>query len=195
MFNDNKRFEQSLWTHASFGAHQVINADYFTISMWIKGFQTHFLLTSSALLTDVHFWCLLLRKIKEQNICLLRQHTQRGQTAGQSQLRLISSSYVWHNSWTYLVAEKEKNRRLFLEHSFCPKHPECKKLQSGKKSEKGRMFKNKSCDQSIIITNNDANIVKNLKMMINTASSTGHVSSLRHLVPVCMLETPNNNIS
>lgn len=50
----------------------MINADSFTVSMWIKGFETHFLLTSSALLTDMHFCCLLLHKIREQNICLLR---------------------------------------------------------------------------------------------------------------------------
>lgn len=129
MFNDNKRFSQSLWTHASFGVHQVINADYFTISTWIKGFQIHFLLTSSALLTDVHFWCLLLPKIKEHNMCLLRQQSQRGETAGQSWRRFISSRYILHSySCIYLVVQKEENRRVFLEHSLRPKHPAFKEI-------------------------------------------------------------------
>lgn len=131
MFNDNKCFEWSLWTCSSFGVHQMINADYFTISMWIKGFRTHFLLTSSTLLTDVHFWCLLLPKIKEQNMCLLRKQSQRGKTAGHGWRRFISSAYVLHNySCIYLVVWKEENRRIFLEHSRCPKHPEFKKIWS-----------------------------------------------------------------
>lgn len=50
----------------------MINAGHFMASMWMKGFELHSLLACDALLTDIHFWCSLLHKIKEQKICLLR---------------------------------------------------------------------------------------------------------------------------
>lgn len=152
----------------------MINADYFTISMWIKGFQTYFLLTSSTLLTDVHFWCLLLPKIKEQNMCLLRKQSQRGKAAGHGWQDLfplltyctIILVFIWlfgrkrteDYSWNILFAPNtQSSRKYAVKYAWERKDALKQKLWSVNDYPK-----------------NGANNVKNLKMEINKAHSVAY---------------------
>jgi hypothetical protein len=48
----------------------------------------YFLLASRALFTDMHFWCLVIYKITEQNLCLLTWHSQPCSVAGHELIKI-----------------------------------------------------------------------------------------------------------